>query len=64
MHAVIELYSINVHDILLSAFVDCGIIEDLICGLIDVIVNVPVRYHKIRFFFSNFRIIEFVNLIY
>lgn len=51
MHAVIELYSINVHDLLLSAFVDCGIIEDLICGLIDVIVNVPVRYHKIRFFF-------------
>lgn len=23
---------------------DCGIIEDLICGLIDVLVNVPVRY--------------------
>ena len=50
MHAVIELYSFNVHVFLLSAFVDCGIIEDLICGLIDVIVNVPVRYHKIRFF--------------
>lgn len=64
MHAVIELYSFNVHVFLLSAFVDSGIIEDLICGLIDVIVNVPVRYHKIRFFFSNFRIIEFVNLIY
>lgn len=60
MHAVIELYSFNVHDLLLSAFVDCGIIEDLICGLVDVIVNVPVRYHKIRFFFL---ILELLNLL-
>ena len=26
---------------------DCGIIEDLICGLVDVIINVPVRYSLI-----------------
>ena len=23
---------------------DCGVIEDLICGLVDVIINVPIRY--------------------
>ena len=26
---------------------DCGVIEDLICGLVDVIINVPIRYNKL-----------------